>query len=116
MSAKATDSLFREIEHFISESRKLLQSGDYLEMSGLDDQVRSLCETVLLLSQEERIAYADRLQKLLADLKALGDAMVVQRDQLADEIRSVSHHKKASKAYKIVDASDDYGSRDDDSD
>jgi hypothetical protein len=116
MSSKPTEMLFREIETFITDSSALLDAGDYLELSGLDSQVRTLCEAVLQLSQEERIAYADRLQQLLADLKILGDRMVHQRDQLAEEIRGLSQHKKASKAYKIVDASDDYGSRDDDSD
>jgi hypothetical protein len=57
--------------------------------------------------------YADRLQQLFGDLKSLGDAMVVQRDQLAEEIRTLPKLKKASVAYRTTDASDDFGNRDD---
>lgn len=115
MNAKSAsaEQLFDEIERFIEESHAILESGAMMELAGLDDQVRSLCDAVLQLSQGERVTYADRLQKLLGDLKSLGDAMVVQRDQLADELRNVSQQKKAHKAYRVVDASDDYGNRDD---
>jgi len=116
MNAKspAAEKLFDDIAQFIAESRDILESGAIMELNGLDEQVRSLCDAVLQLSQNERITYADRLQQLLGDLKALGDAMVTQRDELAEEMRGVPQHKKAHKAYRIVDASDDYGNRDDD--
>ncbi len=116
MTAKSTEALFDEIEQFISDSRTLLDAGAMMEMQGLEDQVRSLCETVLSLSQQERLAASVRMQKLLNELKTLGEDMVATRDQLADQIRSLSSQKKAAKAYKVADASDAYGKRDGDED
>ena len=114
MIAKSTEILFSEISQFIAESRSLLDSGALMEMHGLDEQVRVLCEAVLQLSQEERVAASVPMQKLLTDLKKLGEDMVISRDKLADEVRQLSSQKKAAHAYKIVDASDSFGKRDDD--
>ncbi len=114
MTRKAPEDLFNEIEQFIVESKAMLASGAMLEMYGLDDQVRSLCETVLQLSQEDRLACSERMQVLLAELKTLGEAMVANRDQLAEEIRGLSQQKKAVHAYKVADSRDDFGKRDGD--
>jgi hypothetical protein len=103
MTQKSPAALFDEIEQFVADSRAILDSGAIIEMAGLDDQVRSLCETVLQLSQEDRIG----------DLTQLGEAMVAQRDQLAEEIRNLSTQKKAAHAYKIADSRDGFGQRDD---
>jgi hypothetical protein len=110
--ANPTEALFDGIAQFIAESRALLDANKMLELSGLDDHVQSLCDAVLQLSQEDRLKYADRLQFLLGDLKALGDNMVEKREVLAEEMRHVSHHKKASTAYRVVEASDGYISDD----
>lgn len=103
-----TQTLLDDVSRFIAESRGLLQSGAILQLAGLDRQVLTLCDAVLRLSQEERVRYADRLQELLGELKCLGDEMVVQRDLIADEIRGMPQHKKASVAYRKTDASDGY--------
>jgi len=116
MISKKTETLFNDIEHFVSQSRAMLASGAMMEMHGLDAQVRSLCELVIQLSQEERIAASTRMQHLLGELKSLGESMVETRDQLAEEIRQLSHSKKAAHAYKIADSRDDYGKRADDAD
>lgn len=116
MTAQKTEALFSDIEQFIAESRAMLDAGAMLEMAGLDDQVRSLCETVLQLSQDERITYSDRMQHLLAELKNLGESMVETREKLAEDIRRASTQKNATKAYKIADSRDNFGHREDDGD
>lgn len=113
MTLKATEQLFAEIGQFITDSRTLLDSGAMMEMQGLDDQVRTLCERIFQLSPEDRIAAAEPMHKLLNDLKEFGEDLVAQRERFADDIRSLSHQKKAAHAYKVVDASDDYGNRED---
>ncbi len=100
------DELFNGIAQFVSDSQALLLEGGMMEIAGLDDRVRELCEAVLELSQEERVRYADRLQQLLGDLNALGEALVVQRDAVSNELQGLSHHRKANTAYRIVEASD----------
>ncbi len=111
-----TEKLFSDIHKFVSVGRTLMREGKIMELNGLDDQVKILCETVLQLTQEERIIYADWLQELLGDLKTLGDELVVQRDLVADEIRGMPSHQKANVAYRKVDASDGYHERDPDGD
>ena len=114
MISQKTETLFKDIEHFVKQSRDMLASGAMLEMHGLDEQGRSLCELVIQLSQEERIAASDRMQHMLGELKALGEAMIETRDQLAEEVRQLGQSKKAVHAYKIADSRDDYGKRADD--
>lgn len=113
-ASPATEKLFNDISQFITHSKALLDQGAMAELAGLDEQVRTLCDAVLQLSQDERIRYADKLQELLGGLKVLGDEMVAKRDQVADQIRGVPNFKKASVAYKTANASDGYdGSSDD---
>jgi hypothetical protein len=96
--------LFADISSFIKNSRKLLGSGEHIDMAGMDGQVQSLCSQVLELSPDERIKYADALQELYDGLQALGDDMSAQKAELAREIHHLSSHKKASVAYKTADA------------
>lgn len=109
---ESAEALFERIENFLSESKKLLEEGTYVDAAGLDEQVRQLCETVLSLSQQQRIAHADRMQDLLKSLSGLGESMMRQRDAMAEQLRGTHQQKKAHHAYKIVDASDNYGNRD----
>ena len=107
-----TEALFTRIEQFIKQSRAMLAEGGDVDATGLDEQVQHLCRTVLQLSQQERVAHADRMQELLQGLHDLGEDMVTQRDALKSELQQLNQQKKAQKAYKVVDASDRYGKRD----
>jgi len=100
------EKLFNDITQFVAESRTLLQEGAVMELAGLEKHVLILCEDVLLLSQDERLHYADRLQQLLAELTSLGEELAAQRDQVAEKMRNLPEHKKATTAYRVVDASD----------
>ena len=99
--------LFDCVAKFVSDGNAALEAGGVPHLEDLDGHVKSLCETVLRLSQDQRLKYADRLQQLLLDLKALGDAMVARQELLADEVRYVSAHKKASVAYTTMDIKTD---------
>lgn len=103
--------LFKNIELFVADSRALLGQGATVELAGLDEQVQNLCNQVLKLSQDDRLEYADLLQKLLGELTLLGEDMLKQKDAVANEIRYLSSHKKASVAYKVADATE--GKKDD---
>lgn len=100
------EALFSTIESFVSESQRLLEEGTLVDATGLDDHVRSLCEAVMALSQEQRLIHAERMQELLLQLNQLGAAMVAQRDALAEELRGLQQKKKAHQAYKSADAVD----------
>jgi len=101
------EKLFKDIEQFVGDSRKLLQQGAMMELSGLENRVMLLCEEVLLLSQDERLQYSTRLQQLMTDLTALGEEITAQRDTVAEELRQLPNQKKAHAAYKITEAGDE---------
>lgn len=105
------DALFNDIAQFIDRSSALLKEGALMELAGLDDQIRTLCEEVLSLSEEQRVQYADRLQTLLVGLQALGNDMVQMRDKMAQDIRGLSSHQKANVAYRTAETSDRSGAK-----
>lgn len=101
------ETLFGDIEQYVSDSRALLKEGAMMELAGLENRVMLLCEEILLLSQDDRLQHADRLQRLMADLTALGEEIAAQRDAVGKELRNLPGHKKAHAAYKIVEKSDE---------
>lgn len=105
-------ALFDEIARFVADSRSLLGEGAMMELAGLDERVRLLCEQVLTLSDDERAHYADLLADILGSLKTLGEDMKTQQDALVHEIRYLSSHKKANQAYKTADATDGFADKD----
>jgi hypothetical protein len=111
--SQKAEVLFADIAQFVSDSQSLLEQGAILELAGLDENVRMLCEQVLELSQDERIQYADHLQTLMADLQKLGEMLVAHRDSMGDDIRGLPQHRKASTAYRTADATDDFGKKSD---
>lgn len=96
------ETLFDDVEDFIQEGRRMLQEGALMELGGLEERVRTLCESVMQMSQEQRAQYADRMSALLADLTTFGNQLVAQRDAISAEMRQVSQHKKAHVAYRTV--------------
>ncbi|MDX1975858.1 MAG: hypothetical protein SFT92_09330 [Rickettsiales bacterium] len=106
MSQYSPDDLLNAIAQFIEESRVHIEQGAYTELSGLEDHVRTLCEAVMTLSQEERDHYSERLKFLFDELTLLGNVLVHKRDELNDQMKELSSHKKANIAYKVADASD----------
>lgn len=107
MTAKPTQ-LFDDIAVFIADSRKLLDEGALLELSGLDSHVRALCEAVEKLSDENRLQYAGRMQQLFSDLQELEEAMIKMRDALGNDIRGLSDRQKANVAYLVAGTNKKY--------
>ncbi len=101
------ENLFNDIEKFVGDSRAMLKQGTLVELSGLENRILILCEEVAILSQDERLHYAPRLQQLMADLTALGEEITAQRDAVAEEIRQLPGHKKAHAAYRVIEATDE---------
>jgi hypothetical protein len=104
--------LFEGISSFIKESHDLVNRGAVMELAGLDENVRRLCEQVLNMTQDDRIRYADKLQQLLGELRQLGEILVQQRDAVSSEFSGATQHRKASVAYNTADATDGYGKKD----
>lgn len=107
-------ALFDDISRFVSDSHALLAQGAIMELKGLDEQVARLCKEMLLLSQDERVRYAEDLQRLLNELNGLGEALTAHRDAMAVEIRNLSQHRKASTAYRTAEVVDELAKKDSD--
>lgn len=106
-----TEALFQDISRFVADSHTMLSQGAIMELKGLDEQVARLCKEMLLLSQDERLRYAEDLQRLLNELNGLGEALTKHRDSMAADIRNLSQHRKASTAYRTVEAADSIGKK-----
>jgi Na+/phosphate symporter len=94
------ETLFSAISEYIANSNALLEKGALLELKGLDDSVQLMCDTLVAMSQDQRVQYADKLQQLQEDLNKLGQTIVTMRDKLGSEILGTGEHKRASVAYR----------------
>ncbi len=113
MSTSAPDKLFDDISKFIAESRDLLSRGAVMELDGLDNEVRRLCDAAMQLTPDQRKNYADKLQAMLTGLAALGDEMARQRDATLAEMHGLTEYRKAHVAYTNADATDAFGKKKD---
>lgn len=95
-----TEALLKRVQDFIGESRRLFEQGAFVELAGMETDIRALCNQVLALSGAERDRYADRLQSLIGELAALGDSMEAARDKITGELGSANRHQKAAVAYR----------------
>lgn len=107
------DALFSDISQYIADCRALLDSGNVVELSGLDDKIRILCEQTMELTPQDKDVYAERLGVLAVELEALSSALHEQKQMVEREIDQVAGSRKASIAYKVADAVDNFGKKKD---
>lgn len=103
--------LFSDISDYIASSMALLEKGEVENLSGLDQKIQHLCETIVHLSESDRLLYAEKLEQLNIDLLHLSDAMHRHKATITAEINKTSNVRKASIAYKTADARDDFGKK-----
>lgn len=110
MSKPNPEKLFDDISAFIDDSRKVLDAGGVVQLTGLDERVELLCHAVLQLSDDERVKNATRLKELVQALQALGETIAAERDAVAESLRGLSGHRQASVAYskaEVIKIKDD---------
>lgn len=100
MSKEDVEALLKGLSDYISQAKGILEKGDFLELEGLDDQVKTLCDSVLSLKVEESLSFADELDGTMKELDELQKMFVESRDKLAGDMQDLGKHKKASVAYK----------------
>lgn len=105
-SGMSAEFLYEQIESFVSHSRRQLAAGVITDLTGMDRKVSHVCSAVLALPREEAVRFADRLEGLLEQVRALGEELEAARDATQAEIEGVHHQHKAHKAYKASDAMD----------
>ena len=100
MSKVDVEALLNGLNDYIAQAKEILERGDYLELEGLDDQVKALCDSVMSLQVEESLSFADELDATMKELDGLQALFMESRDQLADDMQGVGKHKQAAMAYK----------------
>lgn len=109
-NAKPTPKeLLQQIRSFIAVSKEHVAAGGEVELSGLDEKVKDLCESVLDMPKSEADTYTAALQELAEDLTTLKAEMeTVQRD-VRQQLDALNLRQKAAKAYTTTEAVDKGG-------
>lgn len=96
------DQLFEDIAQFIDKSHQALDEGALMELAGMDDEVKALCEEITKISVDQRAQYESKLRKLFDDLQVLGDRMVAMRAEIVKDIQDIPARQKAHIAYRAA--------------
>ncbi len=99
MTQSAQQAL-QEVDDYIKKANSILESGEYMELEGLDDKVRGLCETIAHMTPEEAKEYKDTLTRLMQDLDGLQSSLNNSKDKLKEELAGVQTHSQANHAYR----------------
>lgn len=99
MNAQTTHDELNEAMERVAAARRLLAAGYTIDLKGLDLEVGRICEAVTQLPRGERaglkaplVALTDELDRLEGDLRA-------QHNELAGQLKSISHGTRAAQAY-----------------
>ena len=94
------DYLINKIRAFMEDCRKLLEEGNEVSVVGLDDQVKELCDVLNAMPVREGDKFEPKLQTLIDELDALGNALMAQRDAIRAELAGLNQQQKAATAYQ----------------
>ena len=102
--AKNPQELLEQIHSFIAVTREHMATGGDVELEGLDDKVRELCEAILDMPKPEADHYTNALQELATDLTELRSSMEKAQTEVREQIEGLNLRHKAAKAYKTAEA------------
>lgn len=106
LSTAQAEKLLADISQYIDESHAILETGNFVELAGLDANVKSLCDAMPGLSDKDRERFTPQLEVLGAQLEKLAALLYEQRDKVAEEMQQASGSRKASIAYQTANAID----------
>lgn len=89
-----------ELYAYIDSAHEILQQGDYVALTDLNDWVQELCRSVMMLPVEEAKLYVEELQQLMEALDDLKLLMEQHKAMLHEQMGGLEHSKKAAKAYQ----------------
>lgn len=104
MVAPKANELLDELNTFLDEAEAHLQKGGDVDLAGVEEQVKALCEAAQALPVGEGAAFADKLEALFNRFSALQEELKLQFESVKGELSVLSLRSKAVKAYAVNDA------------
>ena len=98
--AAAIESELRSITTRIGKARDGLSSGSIVDLTPIEQDVKSLCQDIEKLAPEESRSLRPRLVGLLEEVNQLGDNLRAGLGELAQLLSAASERRKALDAYK----------------
>jgi hypothetical protein len=89
-----------ELYAYIDTAHEILEQGDYIALTDLNDWVQELCQCVMQLPVEEAKMYVEELQQLMESLDDLKAVMEQHKSVLNEQMGGLEQSKKAAKAYQ----------------
>ena len=99
MKAESPEEMFGEIVAYVEEVRGLLARGEWVELKGLDGNVKRVCDAVAALSPEQAKEYLPELEYLLDLVGELGHEMQAMKGEVLAEMKDSGNARRANKAY-----------------
>lgn len=97
------ETLVNDLEHYIREALDILDSGEYLELNGLDEQVADLCRQVTEVPLADAKDFQPRLSGVIKQLDVLQTIMVEHRNRVEEQLQGLDTNKRANQAYAKSD-------------
>lgn len=101
----AVKELMEQLQGFMERCENLLDESIDPDLTGLDEQVEGLSDTMHDLKFDELQDIQPALQGLMAQLVDLETKLKAQRDKVRDNIQSAGQKKQAHTAYQTVQSS-----------
>ena len=97
--ATPAETMLRDLVVFIKRCARLLEDNNSVDVTGLDTQVKKLCEQINGMDLAEAEKLNPRLTTLMEALNELGAALEEKRDEVRDQLGNIGSSQKASTAY-----------------
>ena len=88
-----------EITEALGSARTMVDSGQLIELDGLEAATDQICAEVTGLPADERERCKDGLLKLLAAFDELAGALQRQHEQIGDVLKTSGDRRRATSAY-----------------
>ncbi len=98
------DSLVSDLEGYIREALDILDSGEYVELNGLDEKVTALCQRITVMPISEARDFRPKLTSITKQLDLLQTIMMEHRDRIEQQLQGLDTKKRATQAYAKSEA------------
>ena len=101
----SAQELIEQLEGFMARCEKMLDDNIEPDLSGMDDQVAKLQDTIHGLKFDQLQQLQPALEGLMSKLKNLEDNLRNQRDKVRSSLQGITQQKQAHNAYSKTLAS-----------